>query len=50
MEDEEAGKGRVGIEVSKPDATVRKASAAVRPSRFGPNRLAQLVGVLACQW
>jgi len=34
MKDEEAGKGGLGIELSKSDATVRKASAAARPARF----------------
>jgi len=48
-EDEQAGKGGVGIVLSKSDATVRKASAAARPTMFCCHRTAQLVVVpMAC--
>ena len=48
-EDEQPGKDGVGIVVSKSEATVRKASAAARPTRFCCRRTAQLVVVpMAC--
>jgi len=47
--DEQAGKRGVGNVVSKSDATVRKACAAARPTRFCRHRPAQLVVVpMAC--